>query len=129
MNRSSDKPNMPNFIKSFRDLDVYKKAFTLSIDIHKTSINFPKHEQFALTSQMRRASKGICANIAEGFAKQQSSKAEFQRFLMIAMGSATEMQVWIDYALELKYIDRHIADIWQDGYDHTLKMLQKLHHL
>lgn len=119
---------MSNLIKSFRDLDVYKKAFTLSIDIHKTSINFPKHEQFALTSQMRRACKGICANIAEGFAKQKSSKVEFQRFLTIAIGSATEMQVWVDYALELEYIDHPKAVIWQDGYDHILKMLQKLHH-
>lgn len=128
MIRLADKPN-PTLIlvERFRDLEVYKKAFALSLDIHRASSTFPKHELFALSSQIRRASKGICANIAEGFVKQQSSRAEFKRFLMIALGSATEMQVWVDYALELGYINPSQHHEWQDGYDHILRMLQKMH--
>lgn len=53
-------------IKSFKDLDVYQRAFEISLEIHEHSKTFPKDEQFALTSQIRRASKSICANIAEG---------------------------------------------------------------
>ena len=57
-------------VRSFHDLDVYQKAYQLSLDIHKATLGFPKLEQFALADQMRRASKSICANLAEGFAKQ-----------------------------------------------------------
>ena len=54
---------------------------------------------------MRRASKGICANIAEGFGKQNVSKPEFKRFLLMAMGSADEMRVWARYSLDLGHIE------------------------
>jgi len=49
-------------VRSFHDLDVYQKAYQLSLDIHKATLGFPKLEQFALADQMRRASKSICAN-------------------------------------------------------------------
>ena len=114
-------------VANYSDLEVYKKAFLVSLSIHRASLDFPKHEQFALTSQMRRASKSICANLAEGFVKQQSSKAEFKRFLLIAMGSATEMQVWIDYARELGYALPKIAQDWKSEYVLILRMLQKLY--
>jgi four helix bundle protein len=127
ISRSADTLKVGKLVSRFRDLEVYKKAFSLSLDIHRHSMTFPKEEQFALTSQMRRASKGICANIAEGFAKQEVSQVEFKRFLLIAQGSATEMQVWLDYALELGYISPRKAEEWHDGYDHVLRMLQKLH--
>lgn len=72
---------------------------------------------------MRRASKSVCANIAEGFAKQKSSKAEFKRFLNMAMGSANEMLVWVLYAQELEYIDRNEFEKWNDQYIVIAKML------
>ena len=74
-------------VRSFRDLDVYQRAYRVSLDVHKVTLGFPKMEQYALANQMRRASKSICANIAEGFAKQRASPAEFRRYLMIAVGS------------------------------------------
>ena len=63
-------------IKSHRDLEVFQIAYHLSIDVHKTTEAFLKSELFGLTNQMRRASKGICANLAEGFMKQQFSKPD-----------------------------------------------------
>ncbi len=63
--------------------------------MHRASLEFPRIEQFALADQVRRAS--ICANLAEGFGRQQQSKPEFRRFLMMALGSADEMQVWTMY--------------------------------
>jgi four helix bundle protein len=96
--------------KTFRDLDVYKKAFDVSLQMHKLSLTLPSIEQYALANQMRRASKSICANIAEGFGKQSSSKNEFRRFLSMAQGSCQEMKVWLEYCLALHYIQQSEYD-------------------
>ncbi|MGB0719671.1 MAG: four helix bundle protein, partial [Bdellovibrionales bacterium] len=89
---------------------------------------FPKTEQYSgVADQMRRASKGICANIAEGYAKQQRSKPEFKRFLLMAIGSAHEMQVWVDYCVNLKYINDHQGLEWVEKYDEIVRMLQSLY--
>jgi len=114
-------------IRSFEDLDVWKRAFDISIEIHKASLEFPKIEQYALASQVRRASKGICANIAEGFGKQNLSKAEFKRFLQIALGSANEMLVWSRYCHELGYVTKVQAEHWYEEYEIICKMINVLH--
>jgi len=124
MSGLSDNQNVSPLIRNYYDLDVYKKAFQISIDVHKKSLKFPKIEQYALADQLRRASKGICANIAEGFAKQQASKPEFRRFLLMALGSAHEMHVWIDYCRELEYVDENEAKHWISEYSSITKMLQ-----
>ena len=111
---------------SFEDLEVFKRAYRLSLAIHRQSLGFPKIEQFALGDQIRRASKSICANIAEGFGKQRQSPAEFRRYLMMAMGSADEMRVWCRYCFDLGYVDEDIWRQWRDEYHETAKMLQGL---
>ncbi|MBZ9716957.1 MULTISPECIES: four helix bundle protein [Mesorhizobium] len=77
-------------IKRAKDLEVYKRAYVVSLDVHKATLAFPKMEQYALADQLRRSSKGICANLAEGFAKQTHSKPEFARFISMAMGHAAK---------------------------------------
>ena len=94
--------------------------------MHKASLSFPKVEQYALGDQIRRASKSICANIAEGFGKQRQSRAEFRRFVMMAMGSADEMRVWLRYALDFGYIEEQQWQAWRDEYQEIAKMLQGL---
>ena len=74
-------------VRRFEDLEVFQRAYRLSLEIHRESLKFPEIEQRALGDQIRRASKSIPANIAEGFGKQRLSAAEFRRFLMIAIGS------------------------------------------
>jgi four helix bundle protein len=91
---------------------VFQRAYRLLLVVHRASLEFPRIEQFALADQIRRASKSICANIAEGFGKQRQSRTEFYRFLMMATGSAHEMQVWILYARDLGYIAADIAERW-----------------
>ena len=66
--------------KSFEDLEVFQRAYRLSLEIHRVSLELPKIEQHALGDQVRRASKSIPVNIAEGFGKQVESIAEFRRF-------------------------------------------------
>lgn len=114
------------YISSFRDLDVYKRAFSLSLEIHKTTMLFPAIEQYALAGQLRRASKSICANIAEGYAKQSFSTPEFARYLGIAIASAVECSVWVDYAVSLGYIDNQCAEKWNQEFVVLEKMLGKL---
>lgn len=114
------------YISSYRDLDVYCRAFELSLEIHKATLQFPSIEQYALAGQLRRASKSICANIAEGYAKQSFSLPEFHRFLGIAIASAVECSVWVDYAVSLGYIDTQCAEKWNQEFVVLEKMLGKL---
>ena len=114
-------------IENFKQLDVYKRAFEISTLVHQVSLEFPKIEQYSLADQMRRASRGICANIAEGFGKQRSSKAEFKRFLLMALGSAHEMLVWIDYCQKFEYVSDILAKSWLDEYEVIIKMLNSLY--
>ena len=88
-------------VVSFEDLEVFQRAYRLSLEIHRKSLEMPKIEQRALGDQMRRASKSICSNLAEGYGRQKQSKAEFKRFVWMAVGSSDEMRVWARYALDL----------------------------
>ena len=114
-------------VVAFEKLDVFQKAYRLSLEVHRQSLKFPLEEQYDLGRQVRKASKSICANIAEGFGKQRQSTAEFKRFLMIAMGLADEMRVWLRYCYDLGYIDKQKWLLWRDAYHEIAKMLQGLH--
>ena len=114
-------------IKSFEDLEVFQKAYKLSLEIHKLSLELPKQEQYVLADQLRRASKSICANIAEGYGKQNISVNEFKRYLLIAMGSSDEMRVWLRYCLDLGYLEEESWQRYSDEYRVIAKMLNSLH--
>ena len=75
---------------------------------------------------MRRASKSIVANFAEGFGKSSASKLEFRRYLSMSIGSADEMRVWCRYAYDLNYIDQEAWQHWSDEFKQIAKMLQAL---
>ncbi len=111
---------------SFEDMEVFKRAYRMSLDIHRFSLQLPAIEQRALADQLRRASKSICANLAEGYARSPASKAEFKRFAMMALGSAEEMRVWLRYALDLGYLDEARWRSWRDEYQAIAKMLHGL---
>jgi four helix bundle protein len=117
---------MSEWARTFEDLDVFRRGYALSLEVHRASLEFPRIEQFALADQVRRASKSICANIAEGFGKQRQSRSEFHRFVSIAIGSADEMQVWTLYCRDLGYIERDVAERWQGEYREIARMLQGL---
>ena len=115
-------------MQGFEQLDVFQKAYKTSLEVHRLTLNFPKYEQtHGLADQMRRASKGICANVAEGFGKMSISKAEFRRFLLMAIGSADEMRVWIRYSLDLGYIEKQQWEYLKTEYQLIAKMLTNLH--
>lgn len=76
-------------MKDFRDLRVWEHAHRLTLDVYKITRDFPREELYGLTSQTRRCCASIAANIAEGCGKRGNN--EFQRFLQIASGSASEL--------------------------------------
>lgn len=115
------------FVKEYKDLAVYQRAYALSLEIHRATEDFPKHELYSLADQWKRTARGICANIAEGFAKQRFSKEEFQRFLSIAVGCCIEAMVWSDYAKDLGYISHDTHAHFFDELRSLEKMLFKLH--
>jgi four helix bundle protein len=90
-------------MKEYRSLDVWKSGHLLSLEIYRQTKKFPKEELFGLTSQFRRASSSIPANIAEGCGRD--GDAELKRFLNIALGSACEVDYFILLASELDYFE------------------------
>src|SRR5687768_474751 len=89
-------------MKDFRDLLVWQKSHSLTLAVYKVSAQFPKSELYGLTSQMRRASASIPANIAEGCGKE--SDADFCRYIQIAMGSASEVDYHLILARDLGFL-------------------------
>ena len=71
--------------------------------------------------------KSICANLAEGFAKQSYSAAEYRRYLTVAIGSSDEMQLWLRYCVDLGYIEEVTGRQWVADYVEISKMLQGLY--
>ncbi len=119
---------MKKTIQCVEDLEVFAKAYRLSLDLHDQSLKWPRHEQVnGIADQIRRASKGICANLAEGFGKQAYSKAEFKRYVSMAIGSADEIRLWLSYAKDLGYLSRDIVNQYRSSYQVIAKMLSGLH--
>lgn len=77
-------------MRDFKELKVWQKSHALTLIVYKATTAFPKEEIYGLTSQIRRSSASIPANIAEGCGR--SGEIEFARFLRIASGSASELE-------------------------------------
>jgi len=92
---------------SFRDLIVYQKAFKLAMDIFKLTKDFPVEEKYGLTSQIRNSSRSVCSSIAEGYRKRQYP-AHFISKISDADMENGETQVWLDFSLSCKYINRKV---------------------
>ena len=87
----------------FRDLKVYQLAYQLAMEIFQASKSFPVEEKYSLTDQIRRASRSVAANIAEGYRKKRYPKM-FVSKMIDADGEATETQVWLDFARDCGFL-------------------------
>ena len=117
---------MSEWARKFEDLEVFRRAYRLSLEVHRASLEFPRIEQFALADQIRRASKSICANVAEGFGKQRQSRTEFHRFVVMATARPTRCRCGPVTARDLGYIGAETAERWQSEYSEIARMLQGL---
>jgi len=89
-------------MRDFKKYNIWKLSHVFTLKIYELTKSFPKDEIYGLTSQLRRASSSIPTNISEGCGRD--SDAEFNRFLTIALGSASEVEYLIILSKDLKYI-------------------------
>ena len=108
--------------EGYRKLEVYEKSYRSAVEIYRMTADFPKEERYGITDQMRRASVSIALNVAEGYARRESQE-ELKRFLRMAVGSAAEMQVLIDFAREFGYIREERYKETKEAYETIGKML------
>ncbi|SEB52378.1 four helix bundle protein [Tenacibaculum sp. MAR_2009_124] len=94
----------------FKDLKAYNKAFGLAMNIFEKTKKYPKEERYSLIDQMRRSSRSVCANIAEGYRKRLYIK-HFIAKLSDADMENSETQVWIDFSLACEYINKETHNI------------------
>ena len=113
-------------LRSFQDLEVYQKSFELAMEIFRITKDFPKEELYALTTQMRNASRSVFANIAEGWAKRLYP-AVFKRHLLDALGSANEVLAWLETALACGYMTQMQETKLIDEYSRLAKRVYQLH--
>src|SRR5712692_7129688 len=105
-----------------RDLRVYQLAYKLAMEIFHLSKNFPREELYSLTDQIRRSSRSVAANIAEGFRKRRYPNMLVNK-LTDSDGEATETQVWLDFAFDCGYMSQENRDRLTAGYEEVGKML------
>ncbi len=108
-------------MRDFRELLVWQKAHALTLTVYRATQSFPRHELYSLTNQIRRAAVSVGANIAEGAGK--NSRAEFGRFLQIALGSASELEYHLLLSRDLGYLISEVYEQLSEQAVETKKML------
>ena len=111
-------------MKDFRQLKVWEKAHQLALALYKSTKNFPKEELYGLTSQIRRSSMSIPTNIAEGCGR--NTDAEFDRFLQISMGSASETEYQLILARDLEFLPTETHEKLHNDVEEVKRMLASL---
>ncbi|MFV1884676.1 MAG: four helix bundle protein [Balneola sp.] len=108
-------------IKTYRELLIWQKAMELVTEVYFVTNTFPDSERFGLTSQLRRSSVSVPANIAEGFGR--NSSGDFKRFLNIAMGSLFELQTEFEIAKNLGFISEELFSTFYESSREVERMM------
>ncbi|QPH37711.1 four helix bundle protein [Pedobacter endophyticus] len=106
----------------FRDLIVYKKGFSLLMEIFTITSGFPKNEQYSLVDQIRRCSRSVCANLAEAYRKRKYPN-HFVSKLSDSDTENGETQTWLEFALACKYITTDEFNILNNQAEEVAKLL------
>jgi len=109
-------------LRGHRDLKVYQLAYKLAMDIFHSSKRFPREELYSLTDQIRRSSRSVAANLAEGFRKRRYPAMLVSK-LTDCDAEASETQVWIDFAFDCGYLSKENREQLTSGYEEVGKML------
>lgn len=113
------------YVKSVRELELYKLSRQLAKEIFEVSKKFPRDEMYSLTDQVRRSSRSIGAQIAEAWAKRRYEK-HFTSKLTDADGEQQETQHWIETATDCSYISMDTANNFLSQYASIEKMLNSM---
>ena len=112
-------------IRHFRNLDVYQNALATGLRVYEQSKKFPAEERYALTDQIRRSSRSVCANIAEGWRKRRY-EAAFVSKLSDAETEAAETQVHAEFAFRHGYLSQDEFLKVDDAYEKIIGQLVKM---
>ncbi|MAL18348.1 MAG: four helix bundle protein [Balneola sp.] len=97
-------------MKSYTDLDIYKMAYELALEVHKLTMTLPKYEMYEQGSQVRRSLKSIKDNIAEGYGRRRY-KDEFIRFLIFANSSCDETVSQLNMISDIHFKENPLTDL------------------
>jgi len=111
-------------MRNYKDLRVWEEAHRLTLSVYKATQGFPKEERFGLTSQMRRPSASIAANLAEGCGRRSDS--EMARYVHIAMGSGAELSYHTLLARDLGFMKNEEHAELNANLERTMRMLSAL---
>jgi len=111
-------------LKTYKELEVWKKSYKLCLAIYGITKGFPKEERYGLSSQIRRAAVSVPSNIAEGYGRKTTQ--EYIRFLYIAYGSICELETQVLLARDLGYIEPGRIETLKEGMAEVERMLKAL---
>jgi len=112
-------------ISHFRELDVYRSAFSTAMTIFEITKTFPAEEKYSLMDQIRRSSRSVCANLAEAWRKRRYP-AVFTNKLTDAMQEASETQCWLEFCSACKYLDDARFAELDNNYENIIGMLCRM---
>jgi four helix bundle protein len=108
--------------RGYRDLKVYKLAYSLAMDIFEATKSFPPEEKFSLIDQIRKSSRSAVTNIAEAWKRRQYPK-NFVSKIIDSASEAGETEVWLDFSKDCGYLEKSKYDQLMNGYDEVNRML------
>ena len=112
-------------IRHFRELEVYRKAFNVAMKVFEITKSFPIEEKYSLADQIRRSSRSVCSNLAEGWRKRKY-EAVFRNKLTDAMQEASETQSWLEFCLACNYINELLFKEIDAEYEEIFLMLNAM---
>ena len=115
---------MEGKIKSYRDLDIWKKGMEIVKDVYKITEDFPNHETYGLINQMRRSAVSLPSNVSEGFRRYHNK--EYKQFLYIVLGSCAELETQMTISKELGYVAENQEGQILEKLDHLCRMTSNL---
>ena len=115
-------PEKRRSIRHFRELDVYQLAFKSAMKIYEITKSFPVEERYSLVDQIRRSSRSVCANLAEGWRKR-AYEAVFRNKLTDSMQEASETQCWLEFAHACEHITGSQFTELDKEYERIIAML------
>ncbi|MDA3910987.1 MAG: four helix bundle protein [Bacteroidales bacterium] len=112
-------------ITSTKDIKVYNVAYEAAMEIFRMTKDFPDEERFDLSMQIKRSSRSVVSNIVEAWRRRKYPK-NFLSKLTDSEAEADETKLWLDFALDCRYITAELHAELSDKYDHILSMLVKI---
>jgi len=112
-------------LRHFRDLEVYRRSFDAAMSIFQMTKAFPKEERYSLVDQIRKSSRSVCANLAEGWRKRRYL-AVFKNKITDSMMEASETQCWLEFCLACQYIKKSDFNDLDNDYEQIIAMLNSM---